>query len=58
MSAEAAYTKLSFLLGNIGDKGNDLQVVRYLLPKNLRGELSRNITPFYEGEYTEQKSKL
>jgi len=64
MTTEAAYTKLCFLLGNIGDAASELQAVRYLLSKNLRGELSRNMKPFYSqmmeesGVNKQVKSKL
>jgi hypothetical protein len=52
MTTEAAVTKLSFLLGNLADpKSHDHQAVKYLMTKNLRGELSRNMKPFYtEGD--------
>jgi L-asparaginase len=44
MTPEAAVTKLSYLLGVFE---NDLTSVRYLMTKNLRGELSRGMVPFY-----------
>jgi L-asparaginase len=47
MTTEAAVTKLCYLLGNVGETGIDLNTVKYLMTKNLRGELSRNPRPFY-----------
>ena len=59
MTTEAAYTKLSYLLGNSSDKAT----VKYLMAKNLRGELSRS-EKFFESvsneteEHVNFKSKL